>query len=475
MSNGSYFGSALALNLAPERLTFFQRCLRRWQNIRKGYAELREAWPEIREHLRMGFEQAKKAIRDSRDAVRAARNLASAPDTLPKALERAGEDLCRHPWWLPSLRAQAFTGLAAHANTPPEILVELLDKAPRTTARGLTRNPVLPLLTLECPEFPSLMSLDVARSLLSSPELTPEIARLLMLHPDPMIVWEAENSVVLAGEVEPGSDWRSEVEAAAIRLVSVCRSYGGTAYQEIPAYRLLAELGYLRTDDFPIPNPGREHREQRHCKGRNAIQSRPQCWQEGWTTDELHWAKGNLGGRERYSTYSECIREVLALHPRTPTWLLASSVCTANFSWVAGHPNANNAVFAALRSYAAALCFSNVEGSSCAAYFAMTRIPTDFWPRYAKRIRYSSVPHPCEVCEGYQTDGQRMRFSALECCAAISLLPDFQDDQWGRLRVRDLLNDNNRYVRAAARERFLFRKGRVRKKVQAFWSWQSRT
>jgi hypothetical protein len=126
------------------------------------------------------------------------------PDRLTTLAARAlAED-----WTLPTADRRAaplITAIAAHPNTPPATLIELLNRRPHDAYPGFIRNPVLPLLPLENPDFVHRLSGATIRFLLLQRDLPSTLARLLSTHPDPITAFEARTHIALLADSETNS------------------------------------------------------------------------------------------------------------------------------------------------------------------------------------------------------------------------------------------------------------------------------
>jgi hypothetical protein len=124
--------------------------------------------------------------------------LTADPNAAPERLADAARNVVvwTHPY-LPAL-------LAAHPNTPPEALLELLIVSHEPAASGLFINPILPLLALECPDFASRqLNGKAVETFLRRSDCPPALVRLLRTYPDPILVWEAETHCALTDSGTP--------------------------------------------------------------------------------------------------------------------------------------------------------------------------------------------------------------------------------------------------------------------------------
>jgi hypothetical protein len=110
--------------------------------------------------------------------------------------------------------------LMAHPNTPPSVLLGMLHRYPMSACIGLCHNPALPLLPLEMPDFITQIGYEAAILFLLWEELPPSLARWLKTYPDPVLAWEAEAHVAIAGEVDENEKWRSVIEQRLTHMVA---------------------------------------------------------------------------------------------------------------------------------------------------------------------------------------------------------------------------------------------------------------
>jgi hypothetical protein len=195
--------------------------------LRNRYRRFRLRLRRARKFARLWKRQslvARRETQEERDAIARLAPLLTDPNAPPETLATIGQE-CLDRYMdvdfdpLALLAGQVVLyHLMAHPNTPPELLMELVERQPVTPVAGLCRNPILPLLPLERPDFFSDLDEDNAASLLQWPDVPPIIPRLLRMHPDPLFAWEAESHIAISGEVEAGRDWRAEVKERLARL-----------------------------------------------------------------------------------------------------------------------------------------------------------------------------------------------------------------------------------------------------------------
>lgn len=359
-------------------------------------------------------------------------------------------------------------GVCAHANTSPESLRALLVSDSEIAVAGLSTNPILPLLTLECPDLPTAVPLYVALSLVRRPGLTAAMAQFLTLHPAPLVAWEAETSVAVSGEIIAAEDWRKAIETAAQTLARHPMSYESWLDQSLwgqseELLLNLAELGIIPPEILPVRR-GRDYADQWRLEF--AKESGP-FYKAGAYPLRTIFPGGPATGLRAFYFKSPTefrTKDGLVYDPATPTDTLAATLADGDSSrwhWARNHPHFTDTVAHAWRTGLITRAFQLRSGSPIAAYFTLTRHPPSLWQqaRSLGMVFYEDpaiLPDPWTLCgaaviyETYHTG-----FGPLERCAAIPLLSapgplDFRR----RSLIRRLLNDNNRYVRAAARERF---------------------
>jgi hypothetical protein len=131
---------------------------------------------------------------------------ASRPETAPEELSRLSKmalaDMLRYGEQLVLPVAEM---LAAHPNTPPDLLRGWLYSAPD----AFLRNPVLPLLLLESPTFFDEVPEEMLLPLLARAAMPSPAARVLAESPHETIAQAARMHVAVAGEA--GDDWEAEV------------------------------------------------------------------------------------------------------------------------------------------------------------------------------------------------------------------------------------------------------------------------
>lgn len=167
----------------------------------------------------------------------------SLPDTPPDELRRL-HDLAAQDYENYGAQQPLIETIAAHPNSPPDLLSECLYRAPE----AFLRNPALPLLPLESPDFFERLSVGMMLHLLSFRELPLSIVRLLGASSEQRVVEAARHHIVVAGEA--GEDWEAEVHAILMAL----------PMEHIEEYRSLSALRLLPEwmGDRGLPAPPQE-------------------------------------------------------------------------------------------------------------------------------------------------------------------------------------------------------------------------
>lgn len=102
--------------------------------------------------------------------------------------------------------------IAAHPNTPPRLLEEIMEAVPdnevRGIARAVCRNPILPFLLLEAPDFPVTLGGKGQLALLGESSLPTTFIALMRRHTEPDVQEAAGLHVAGAGDVRPRDDWQ---------------------------------------------------------------------------------------------------------------------------------------------------------------------------------------------------------------------------------------------------------------------------
>lgn len=426
-----------------------------WPERIRGVREFIEDFPCL--CLGSDYERRQRARAAYASAHKVTKNPQALPDDLNTAVQEVVE--CGD-----KLRTEAIMALAAHPNTPSDSLLHLIHNHYTAAAHGLARNPILPLLTLERPDFLEKFQQRFSHRLLRDPGLPVPITQLFTSHPNPLVAWEAANSVPLAGEVDHRTDWRAEVEAAAQRLIRIAPTPDPDSSATEHNYLLvaLAKLGALPWEKLRTVNLYGESVIRRRAEALQAIKRRtPEMpftfhrhYHKNWAGKPL-WYYFSGSSSEPGESTQEYFDE-LALYLDTPAWVLAGLCDPVRSLWILEHPNTDDMVRSAVRKYVLWQYFVHQRESSGLPYFALTRFPAAFW--------HEIVPEPAD--DGMSKDPYNPQwiccdeaFTALERCAAISFLPRSPRSQPHRRLAHRLLKDNNRYVRAAAREQFVFQSG----------------
>jgi hypothetical protein len=143
---------------------------------------------------------------------------AADPATPPERLRRIAEQVGWPSRRLDDARMVVHDALAANPSVPPDVLARLMPFCPD----ALCRNPVLPLLALESPDFFAADPAGAAR-LLRSPLLPAVVARQIEVTApadSPDLAADARRHVSVAGEAGDGwlgevrDYWRARVAAA---------------------------------------------------------------------------------------------------------------------------------------------------------------------------------------------------------------------------------------------------------------------
>lgn len=156
--------------------------------------------------------------------------LARSESTSPEILREIAAAIRHHPG--PSTRGTG-TALARNPNTPLETLLRLAEDYPAT----LCRNPVAPLLLLECPDWITRLSHRARRRLLCLPNLPPSWERFLAPDDDAEARDAAAQHVATAGEIA-AAEWEGEVRDYLRRLAQVPPGAGRAAQRELVTFGL---------------------------------------------------------------------------------------------------------------------------------------------------------------------------------------------------------------------------------------------
>lgn len=439
--------------------------LKQWlEKVRQTLQTWKSFWMVLPGFLRDLAREIWEASRVSRRT----RAIAQNPDASVEELERAcdallQDDIASGELWFALGTVEA---LAAHPNLPPDSLVRLLNVFSTDAFAGLSQNPIFPLLTLERPDLPGTIDVDVARKILRHESLTAPIAGFLALHSDAQVVWEAENTVVLAGEIEEGVDWPALLEADVRRLCHSSPSGDSAWYVDHNRKQLfnLACMGIVPAEYLPHQDPCLEEEQKRRREILTYLQThsptipthleripvKNKAGQSLWYYLQL---SEDPDEDEVYLEDDISIGDVLALHPDTPAEVLAGLVShdPVRLRWVWNHPNTDVEVRANWLAFTVQALLQGYGSWGVAMYFVLTRLPVSYWrnllPVWGDRNE-SLAPDPWVIF-------RMEKFGLLERCGALSLLPDPpQFNQHCRNLIHDLHFHNNRYMRAAVRERF---------------------
>jgi hypothetical protein len=157
-------------------------------------------------------DEARERRRQFRQMAKEASCPAASPDELCR-LSAIATDACAT--WGEHLVQPVAEALAAHPNAPPNILRWWLHIAPD----AFLRNPVLPLLLLELPNFFDGVRAEKLLSLLSGAAVPPSVVRVLMASRHEAVARTACQHIVVAGEVD--GDWEEEV----IEQIKIMRAW----------------------------------------------------------------------------------------------------------------------------------------------------------------------------------------------------------------------------------------------------------
>lgn len=156
------------------------------------------------------------------EAREAASQILTDPTLPPEQLAGLAERALAEEWTLPAADRRAaplITAIAAHPNTPPMTLADLLNRRPHDAYPGFIRNPVLPLLPLECPDFSRELGGATIRFLLLQRDLPATAACLLSVHPAPLVAFEARMHITLLADSDLPPEERAACVAAWEKLL----------------------------------------------------------------------------------------------------------------------------------------------------------------------------------------------------------------------------------------------------------------
>jgi hypothetical protein len=176
--------------------------IREWQEQRQAKARLRTILKE----------QAARREAATQDWFTARSDELTRPDLTSERLQALTP--LRGAPWLPSPSPEVlllYRQITAHPNSAPELL-HLLAGFPGV-GEALLRNPVLPLLPLENPEFFEQLSSEARWRLLASPDCPPSVIGMFAASPDAQTADAARNHVSRA----PVSDSHNHSQDAQLR------------------------------------------------------------------------------------------------------------------------------------------------------------------------------------------------------------------------------------------------------------------
>jgi hypothetical protein len=381
--------------------------------------------------------------------------LADDPSAPPDRLRVAAEQYCQPPVFLKGF-ARICVAISAHPNTPPDTLFQLLNQLPEPTATGLFQNPILPLLPLECPDFFSRLQVEVIACLLQRPDLPEIVAQQFISHEDPLLAWEARTHIALSGEVQPGEDWNAELTKAVKQAITEETDWEARCLYMLMAHfrlgpdwlpNLLSEINARVGDpleseafqDFMVSLPSvPSHilKEARNAVlGNQSIVSAP-------LVDE--WILGYDKREANKGIRFEALCWSLIRQKDSPAEVLTECAPWHGYDYslaCLGHPNTSPMVLnecrqcaesplARLTKYQGFMLMLNVRWHERIARYLHARYSKQF----SEAIQWEYL---------YNTD----------FLARLAYLERFRKT-WNpkhHRRVRELRNDPNRYVRAAAR------------------------
>jgi hypothetical protein len=178
-----------------------------WPGQIREWRERRQAKARLRAILR---EQAAHREAVTKDWFVTQSDELTHPDVTPERLRTVAEEALRRAYdnpglsltplrgapWLPSPSPEVlslYRQIAAHSNTPPELLLLLVGFP--GIGDALLRNPVLPLLPLENLDFFAQLPSEARWRLLSSPDCPPSVVGMFAASPDALTADAARNHI----------------------------------------------------------------------------------------------------------------------------------------------------------------------------------------------------------------------------------------------------------------------------------------
>jgi hypothetical protein len=186
------------------------------------------------------------ALKEERKRFRQLIAACDHPNAFPEALRNLSEVTEKHYFGHLHNAPESWKAaelLAAHPNTPLDVLKTWL---PYTQEAFLT-NPILPLLSLEAPEFFDNISYSEKMALLMRAETPLFLVRLFAASADEEVAQAAKQHIAIAGEA--GEHWRTELQAHLETLPLTDTS----AYLVMAALGLLPEWLAKRVAELPEP------------------------------------------------------------------------------------------------------------------------------------------------------------------------------------------------------------------------------
>jgi hypothetical protein len=174
----------------------------------------------------------------------AARN----PNTPPDELQRISEQ-----GWTQNAKAnnELVSALLMNPNTPPQLLAGLAEK----NCAALCRNPILPLIPLEMPDFPTHLTPYTRQKLVMEPHIPRALLALFCNDVDPITAAGARQHITLAGEI-PLEKAGEEIMTFLHRLATDVPPGPGRA-----AHRELVEYGFAPAWAAAFPPESDEDKE----------------------------------------------------------------------------------------------------------------------------------------------------------------------------------------------------------------------
>lgn len=260
--------------------------------------------------------------------------------------------------------------LAAHPNTPPDCLISLAAVCPE----ALLRNPVLPLLPLERPDFPEKLSNWTLTILLRFADVPPFVVQQGKKSGNKKVRRAVRWHIAAVGEADQtGMDWEEQAIKALRRLPETRweRVWEIVEHQAAPV-GLLERLGLaavhppasFQSEQFhkaqgkaqrakAKPQPSAEFREPEGGWKRMKLLSGQDLYLARQAAQDLRTAPDTLRSLAavlpRETKHLDCsysldkLKEELARNPATPTDALRQLLPAATAT-IAAHPNADAAM-----------------------------------------------------------------------------------------------------------------------------------